>query len=73
MNKSTLTHDLLSEIVKIEKKSGPRLKRQLEAEYRKMPKEMREQFDKTFAELAKTYPNAWVSKFNHATALSGPH
>ena len=45
------------------------LKRGLETEYRKMTKEQREQFDKVFQDLAKQYPDAWISKFNHATAL----
>jgi hypothetical protein len=35
----------------------------------KAGKEMRAQFDKIFQDLAKTYPEAWISKFNHATAL----
>jgi hypothetical protein len=45
------------------------MKRLLETEYKKMPKEMKEAFDKTFAELKQKYPDAWISKFNHATAL----
>jgi hypothetical protein len=49
------------------------LKKQLEIEYRKMPKEMKTQFDKIFTELSESpkYRDAWISKFNHATAM-GP-
>jgi hypothetical protein len=48
------------------------LKAQLETEYRKMSKEMKAQFDKVFQDLAKNSPDAWISKFNHATALNVP-
>jgi hypothetical protein len=49
------------------------LKRQLETEYRKMPQEMKKQFDAIFKELSESpkYSDAWISKFKHATAM-GP-
>jgi hypothetical protein len=72
----TYAAGMLSSPLKINRPTGAHveleLKRQLETEYRKMPKEMREQFDKVFQDLAKTYPNAWISKFNHSTALKSP-
>jgi hypothetical protein len=72
----TYAAGMLSSPLKINRPTGAHveleLKRQLETEYKKMPKEMREQFDKVFQDLAKTYPNAWISKFNHATALKSP-
>jgi hypothetical protein len=67
---------MLSRPQKINRPTGAHveleLKRQLEIEYQKMPKEMKAQFDKTFQEIAKNYPDAWISKFNHATALNVP-
>jgi hypothetical protein len=67
---------MLSSPQKINRPTGAHveleLQRQLETEYRKMPVEMRAQFDKIFQDLAKTYPGAWIAKFNHATALASP-
>lgn len=67
---------MLSKPQKINRPTGAHveleLKRQLEVEYRKMPKEMQAQFDKIFQDVAKNYPDAWISKFNHQTAMNGP-
>jgi hypothetical protein len=65
---------MLSHPQKINRPTGAHveldLKRQLEIEYRKMPKDMQAQFDKVFQDLAKNHPDAWISKFNHATAMN---
>lgn len=69
----TYAAGMLSHPAKINRPTGGNvemdLKRQLETEYRKMPKEMQVQFDRVLTDLAKEHPDAWVSKFNHATAL----
>lgn len=65
---------MLSRPQKINRPTGAHveleLKRQLEIEYRKMPKDMQAQFDKIFQDLAKNHPDAWISKFNHTTAMN---
>lgn len=65
---------MLSRPQKINRPTGAHveleLKRQLEIEYQKMPKSMQAQFDKVFQDLAKNHPDAWISKFNHATAMN---
>ena len=67
---------MLSRPQKINRPTGAHveleLKRQLEIEYRKMPKEMQAQFDKIFQDVAKNHPDAWISKFNHGTAMASP-
>jgi hypothetical protein len=72
----TYAAGMLSSPQKINRPTGAHveleLKRQLEIEYRKMPKEMQAQFDKIFQDVAKNHPDAWISKFNHKTALDTP-
>ena len=62
---------MLSKPQKINRPTGANveleLKQQLEAEYRKMPKEMKTQFDQIFKDLAASSKtsDAWISKFKH--------
>lgn len=71
----TYAEGMLSRPQKINRPTGANveldLKRQLEIEYRKMPQEMKTQFDNIFKELSASTKSsdAWISKFNHATAM----
>jgi LysM repeat protein len=71
----TYAQGMLSKPQKINRPTGAHveleLKQQLENEYRKMPQEMKNQFDKIFKELSASpkYQDAWISKFNHSTAM----
>jgi len=75
----TYAEGMLSKPQKINRPTGAHveleLKRQLEIEFRKMTPDMKAQFNKVFEDLANSPKtrDAWISRFNHATALNVPH
>lgn len=44
------------------------LKVELETAYRRMPADRKRAFDAAFATIKRSYPSAWISGFDHATA-----